>query len=151
MNFSVLKFQRKLASQESCCVDNVWAKIATVKKNLRYRPASIPYSKDMLTIGWCGGAKWRIARKTNLNPGKSDTRNFRTISTAPILTLLSFGFFCALTLNQPDEMVIKNGGKVKIPFVDMQVDFLTFLIIGPIALLGICELCRRKPGSIRSR
>jgi len=54
-----------------------------------------------------------------------------------LLTLLSFGFFCALTLNQPDEMVIKNGGKVKIPFVDMQVDFLTFLIIGPIALLGI--------------
>ena len=54
-----------------------------------------------------------------------------------LLTLLSFGFFCALTLNQPDEMVIKNGGKIKIPFVDMQVDFLTFLIIGPIALLGI--------------
>jgi len=54
-----------------------------------------------------------------------------------LLTLLSFGFFCALTLNQPDEMVIKNGGKIKIPFVTMDVDFLTFLIIGPIVLLGI--------------
>jgi len=54
-----------------------------------------------------------------------------------LFTLLSFGFFCALTLNQPDEMVIKNGGKIKIPFVSMEVDFLTFLIIGPIALLGI--------------
>jgi uncharacterized protein YjbI with pentapeptide repeats len=54
-----------------------------------------------------------------------------------LFTLLSFGFFCALTLTQPDEMVIKNGGKIKIPFVSMDVDFLTFLIIGPLALLGI--------------
>jgi uncharacterized protein YjbI with pentapeptide repeats len=54
-----------------------------------------------------------------------------------LFTLLSFGFFCALTLTQPDEMVIKNGGKIKIPFVGMEVDFLTFLIVGPIALLGI--------------
>ncbi len=54
-----------------------------------------------------------------------------------LFTLLSFGFFCALTLTQPDEMVIKNGGKIRIPFVSMEVDFLTFLIIGPIALLGI--------------
>ena len=54
-----------------------------------------------------------------------------------LFTLLTFGFFCALTLTQPDEMVIKNGGKIRIPFVSMEVDFLTFLIIGPIALLGI--------------
>jgi uncharacterized protein YjbI with pentapeptide repeats len=54
-----------------------------------------------------------------------------------LLTLLSFGLFCAITLNQPDEIVIKNGGKIKIPFAAMEVDFLTFLIIGPIALLGI--------------
>lgn len=54
-----------------------------------------------------------------------------------LFTLFSFGFFCALTLTQPDEMVIKNGGKIKIPFVSMEVDFLTFLIIGPIALVGI--------------
>jgi uncharacterized protein YjbI with pentapeptide repeats len=54
-----------------------------------------------------------------------------------LFTLLSFGFFCALTLTQPDEMVIKNGGKIRIPFVSMEVDFLTFLIIGPLALLGI--------------
>ncbi|HWR90797.1 MAG TPA: pentapeptide repeat-containing protein [Desulfobacterales bacterium] len=54
-----------------------------------------------------------------------------------LLTLLSFGFFCALTLTQPDEMVIKNGGKIKIPFVSMDVEFLHFLIFGPLALLGI--------------
>ncbi|MBI5578753.1 MAG: pentapeptide repeat-containing protein [Deltaproteobacteria bacterium] len=54
-----------------------------------------------------------------------------------LFTLLSFGFFCALTLTQPDEMVIRNGGKIRIPFVSMEVDFLTFLIIGPLALLGI--------------
>ena len=54
-----------------------------------------------------------------------------------LFTLLSFGFFCALTLTQPDGMVITNGGKIKIPFVSLDVDFLTFLIIGPIALLGI--------------
>jgi uncharacterized protein YjbI with pentapeptide repeats len=54
-----------------------------------------------------------------------------------MFTLLSFGFFCALTLTQPDEMVIRNGGKIRIPFVALDVDFLTFLIIGPLALLGI--------------
>jgi uncharacterized protein YjbI with pentapeptide repeats len=54
-----------------------------------------------------------------------------------LFTLLSFGFFCITTLNQPDKMVIKNGGKINIPFVSMEIDFLSFLIIGPIALLGI--------------
>lgn len=53
------------------------------------------------------------------------------------IVLLVYSLFCFLTLGQPDEMTVKSGGDVQIPFANVRVDFFRFLIIGPLLLILI--------------
>jgi uncharacterized protein YjbI with pentapeptide repeats len=53
------------------------------------------------------------------------------------LVLVSFAFFCLLSLGQPDAAFIKSGGTVKMPFANVDVDFGAFFVIGPTVLSAI--------------
>jgi len=55
-----------------------------------------------------------------------------------MMILVSYSLFCMLTLGAPDELLIVSGAKIKVPFTGTEVDFVSFLILGPLILLGIC-------------
>jgi len=54
-----------------------------------------------------------------------------------MLVLLAYCFFCALSLGTPDVSLIASTAIIIIPFADTEITFSSFLLIGPVVLLGI--------------
>ncbi len=54
-----------------------------------------------------------------------------------MITLIGYSFFCLLTLAAPDERLIKKDATIKIPFAGTDVDYGSFLFIGPAVLIGL--------------
>ena len=54
-----------------------------------------------------------------------------------MLLLLGYSFFCILTLGAPDASLVSSNAKIKIPFADTEIAFSSFILIGPLVLLGI--------------
>ena len=53
-----------------------------------------------------------------------------------MLGLIGFAFFCTLTVQTPDSELLTRGARVRIPFADTDVDFVTFVWVGPMLLVG---------------
>ncbi|HVI59941.1 MAG TPA: pentapeptide repeat-containing protein [Luteimonas sp.] len=53
-----------------------------------------------------------------------------------MLGLIGFSFFCALTLAAPDSVLLTGAGKIPVPFANTEIDFGTFITIGPLLLIG---------------
>jgi hypothetical protein len=54
-----------------------------------------------------------------------------------MLVLLGYGFFCALALGAPDASLIAANAQIEVPFANTNIAFASFLLIGPLVLLGI--------------
>ncbi len=54
-----------------------------------------------------------------------------------VLTLLGFGTYCLVALESPDSLLLLENPTVRLPFVDNEISFAAFLIVGPVLLLGI--------------
>lgn len=52
-----------------------------------------------------------------------------------MLGLIGFSFFCALTLAAPDSVLLTGAGKIPVPFANTDIDFGTFVTIGPLLLI----------------
>jgi hypothetical protein len=64
--------------------------------------------------------------------GQTTSRIERTV-----LTLLGFGTYCLVALESPDSLLLLENPSVRLPFVDNEISFAAFLLVGPILLLGI--------------
>ena len=51
------------------------------------------------------------------------------------LVLLTYCFFCFLTLGQSDEVIVSATKMLKIPFANTEISPRTFLIVGPLILI----------------
>ena len=54
-----------------------------------------------------------------------------------VLTLLGFGAYCVVALESPDSLLLLENPSVSLPFVQTEISFTAFLIVGPLLLLGI--------------
>jgi hypothetical protein len=54
-----------------------------------------------------------------------------------VLTLLGFGAYCIVALESPDGLLLMDSPSVSLPFVQNEVSFAGFLVVGPLLLLGI--------------
>ena len=52
-----------------------------------------------------------------------------------LLTLIVCSFFCLLILGQPDTELLE--GKINVPLIGVEINFFTFLFVGPVVLLLI--------------
>lgn len=52
-----------------------------------------------------------------------------------MLTIVAYGAFCLFTLSAPDTELLKN--KIKVPFANIELDFMNFLFVGPLILVGL--------------
>lgn len=53
-----------------------------------------------------------------------------------MLGLIGFSFFCGLTLAVPDSVVLTGAGKIPVPFANTDIDFGTFITVGPLLLIA---------------
>jgi Pentapeptide repeats (8 copies) len=53
-----------------------------------------------------------------------------------LLILIGFCFFCVLTLSAPDRSLLASDAKIKLPFADTEISFVSFLIIAPLVLIA---------------
>ena len=56
-----------------------------------------------------------------------------------MMVLLGYSFFCILTLGAPDASLVSANAKIKIPFADTEIAFSSFILIGPLVLLGVAS------------
>jgi len=54
-----------------------------------------------------------------------------------IMLVVSYCFFCFLTLGAPDIKIFEANALVKIPFANAEVRYAAFFVFGPLALIGI--------------
>jgi uncharacterized protein YjbI with pentapeptide repeats len=54
-----------------------------------------------------------------------------------MLTLIAFGFFSVLTLSNPDSQLLAKDATVAVPVADVEVQFINFLFVGPLVLVGL--------------
>lgn len=93
---------------------------------------------DMLRkqIGWWypSGQTLQAAEDRRLAQLNEDLgiRQFRVA-----LTLLLFGFFCLISLESPDALLLSDDPVLNLPFVGSQVSFTGFIVAGPLILLSI--------------
>ena len=52
-----------------------------------------------------------------------------------MLTVVAYSAFCLFTLATPDSEILEN--KIKIPFANMELNFIDFVFIGPAILVGL--------------
>jgi FtsH-binding integral membrane protein len=84
---------------------------------------------------------WPPQDKPKLSPENAEdyTERHREISETirfTMLGLIGFSFFCALTLAAPDSVLLTGAGKIPVPFANTDIDFGTFITIGPLLLIG---------------
>ena len=80
------------------------------------------------------------APSQNLNHKEAWQRRHDEISQTirrVMLTLIAFSFFCLLSLAAPDASLLSSGAVTKVPFADVQVSYIAFLIVGPLVLIGL--------------
>lgn len=53
-----------------------------------------------------------------------------------MIGLIGFSFFCGLTLAVPDSVVLTGAGKIPVPFANTEIDFGTFITVGPLLLIA---------------
>jgi hypothetical protein len=53
-----------------------------------------------------------------------------------MIGLIGFSFFCGLTLAVPDSVVLTGAGKIPVPFANTDIDFGTFITVGPLLLIA---------------
>lgn len=51
-----------------------------------------------------------------------------------MIVMITFGFFCVLTLGASDAELVSNASTLKIPFADANITYFTFSWIGPLTL-----------------
>ena len=54
-----------------------------------------------------------------------------------MLTLVGYCFFCWLTLGAPDASIIDAAATIKVPFANVEISYVNFLIIGPLIAIVI--------------
>lgn len=54
-----------------------------------------------------------------------------------MLTLLAYGLFCVLTLAAPDAPLLGAGAEIPLPLAGTSVDYVSFLVFGPLILIGV--------------
>jgi uncharacterized protein YjbI with pentapeptide repeats len=54
-----------------------------------------------------------------------------------MLTLIAFGFFSVLTVSNPDSQLLAKDATVAVPVADVEVQFINFLFVGPVVLVGL--------------
>ena len=84
---------------------------------------------------------WPPQDKVTLSPGNAEDyiERHREISETirfSMLGMIGFSFFCALTLAAPDSVLLTGAGKIPVPFANTEIDFGTFITIGPLLLIG---------------
>jgi uncharacterized protein YjbI with pentapeptide repeats len=82
---------------------------------------------------------WLSPSQTDLNPDEWKEQHEETSKTIRRLIMVSIGycFFCFLTLAAPDNKLFEVNALVKVPFANVQVPYVFFLILGPLVLIGI--------------
>jgi hypothetical protein len=84
---------------------------------------------------------WPSQDKARLSPENTDdyVDRHREISGTirfTMIGLIGFTFFCGLTLAVPDSVVLTGAGKIPVPFANTDIDFGTFITIGPLLLIA---------------
>src|SRR5690606_3764194 len=84
---------------------------------------------------------WPPQDKATLSPENTDdyVDRHREISATirfSMIGLIGFSFFCGLTLAVPDSVVLTGAGKIPVPFANTDIDFGTFITIGPLLLIA---------------
>ena len=54
-----------------------------------------------------------------------------------LVTIVSFSFFCILSLGAPDVSLLAGNATIKIPFANIDISFVAFLYIGPVILIAL--------------
>lgn len=104
-------------------------------------PASRLFARLARRDRWPRRWWWPPGDRPALTPdtAKDYTERHREISEAirfSMLGLIGFSFFCALTLAAPDSVLLTGAGKIPVPFANTDIDFGTFITIGPLLLIG---------------
>jgi hypothetical protein len=54
-----------------------------------------------------------------------------------MLTLVAFDLFCLLALGAPDVSLLSADATIELPFADIKISFVVFLVIGPAVLIAL--------------
>ena len=54
-----------------------------------------------------------------------------------MFVIITYSFFCILTLSSPDVSLLAVDAKIRVPFAGTNVNYSLFLLIGPLILIGI--------------
>ena len=54
-----------------------------------------------------------------------------------LVAIVSFSFFCLLSLSTPDVSLLAGNATIKLPFANTDISFVAFLFIGPVILIAL--------------
>jgi hypothetical protein len=54
-----------------------------------------------------------------------------------LLVLIGFCFFCGLALGAPDRSLLASDARIKLPFADTEISFVSFLFVAPLVLTAL--------------
>ncbi|MGD0074256.1 MAG: pentapeptide repeat-containing protein [Candidatus Binataceae bacterium] len=79
---------------------------------------------------------WPLPEKINLSDEdwKKQHDEISKALNKLLLILIGFCFFCAVTLGAPDRSLLASDAKIKLPFADTEISFVSFLVIAPLVL-----------------
>jgi hypothetical protein len=82
---------------------------------------------------------WPLPVELNLSADDWKKQHDRISATINqlLIVLIGFCFFCGLALGAPDRSLLASDAKIKLPFGDTEISFVSFLVIAPVVLTAL--------------